>query len=426
MMDKLLVNKTYTLSGKKILLIAFKYPPYAGVGGFRWSKLSKYLAEMGYKIHVVTVNWKQYGDNTYITDVQHPNIVIHRIPSLYPHNLRYKPFEHNLIGNFKRILRHLFFKFLNLIWYEDEAHFWGYSLLPFCEQMIENENIKNVIATGHPFMANHWAAKLKQKHPEINLIQDFRDPWNDDAIRFLPLKQMAKKSLQHEIFTLNNCDVLITVSDGLMDLLAKKISANIDMAVIRNGFDIDICKKKPIKRDFNLIYGGSLWAGREEPLDSFLKAVASIVREIPDLKIMFYGSFPFGLIKKYPKLFSDGVISTYSPVSPDQIQILMYESFACLLFNARIYPYAVSTKIYEYASLKRPILCVNYGGEIDDLIKKHQLGTSVNGDDINQIKEGILKLYNLWKENPYYEISSVGLEIYHYKNLAKMFEKYLK
>jgi len=408
---------------KNILLIAFKYPPYAGVGGFRWSKLSKYLAEMGYTIHVVTVKWKQHGDNTYLEDVKHPNIIIHRIPSLYPHNLKYKPFKKNLIGEFKRILRHLFFKIVNIFWYEDEAQYWGYSLLPFCERLIIEEDIKNVIATGHPFMANYWAAKLKQKNPEINLIQDFRDPWNDDVIRYLPLKQMVKKSENHEIFAINNCDFLVTVTNGLMDLYYEKARREINKTVIRNGYDIDICQKKSIKRDFNIIYAGSLWAGREEPLEAFLKSLVSIIKDIPEMKISFYGSFPSGLVKKYSKLFDEKIIFTYSPVSPDQVQKIINESFACLLFNSRVYPYALSTKIYEYASLKRPILCVNYGGEIDDVIQKHNLGLSVNGDDINQINEGILKLYGLWKENPYFEIIPTGLEIYHYKNLAKMIEK---
>jgi len=60
------------------------------------------------------------------------------------------------------------------------------------------------------------------------------------------------------------------------------------------------------------------------------------------------------------------------------------------------------------------------------LIKRHKLGISVNGDDIGQIEKEILKLYDTWQHDPYYEISPEGLEIYHYKNLAKEVEKYFK
>jgi len=411
---------------KKILLIAFKYPPYAGVGGFRWSKLSKYLAEMGYKIHVVTVNWKQYGNNTYINDVEHPNIIIHKIPSLYFHNLKYKRYNNSFIGNIKHIIKAISFKLINLIWYDDEAQLLGYSLLPFCSKLIENENVKNVIATGHPFMVNYWAARLKKTNPKINLIQDFRDPWNDDEIRTLPLKLMAKKSLQHEIFAMNNCDVLFAVTKGLLNLLSKKIYTPVEKVVVPNGFDTDIIEKNVLKRSFTFIHAGALYSGREEPLEAFLRVVTNIETIVPEIKVFFYGSFPNNLKKQYNNLFKTGVVTHFPPVSPEKIHKLMYESFSCLQFNARIYDYLVSTKIYEYASLRRPTLSINYSGEIDTLIKKHKLGISVNGDDIEQIQEAILKLYDIWKQSPYYEISPEGLEMYHYRNLAKQVAKYLK
>ena len=410
---------------KKILLIAFKYPPYTGVGGFRWSKLSKYLAEMGYKIHVVTVNWKQYGDNTYINDVQHPNIIIHRIPSLYPHNLKYKPFEHNLIGNFKRILRYLFFKIINIIWYEDEAQFLGYTLLPFCDQLIKNENIKNVIATGHPFMANYWAAKLKTKHPEINLIQDFRDPWTENPFKSYPIKKCEKKSMEHEIFALNNCDVLFAVTKGLVKMFSKKTCTDVKKITIPNGFDIDHNRRENISRDFTFIYAGSLYNGRDEPFESFLKAIENIEKNIPEIRICIYGSFPNSIRKNHKKMFMTGKIKGYSPVSPSKIHELMYQSFICLHFNARPFNYLVSTKIYEHAAMKRPTFSVNYGGDIEDLINNHNFGISVNGDDVGQIENELIELYELWKSDPAYEISPRNLDKFDYKNISEEVVKYL-
>ena len=277
---------------KKILLIAFKFPPYAGVGGFRWSKMSKYLVDMGYIIHVVTVNWKQYGGNTLLEDVQHRNIIIHRLPSLYFHNYKYKPYDDTISGKIKRIFRYSFFKIINTIWYEDEAQQWGYFLIPFCEKLIKDEKIKNIIATGHPFMANYWAAKLKHKHPEINLIQDFRDEWNDDPNRSFICKYFVKKSQKHETFVLNNCNVLIAVTAGLMDLLSKKTDINVNKAIIPNGYNSEIYAKKTIKRDFNLIYAGSLWAGREEPFEIFISVLENVAPKIPELRVDIYGSFP--------------------------------------------------------------------------------------------------------------------------------------
>lgn len=414
------------MNEKKILLIAFKYPPYSGVGGFRWSKLSKYLAEEGCVLHVVTVNWKKYGNNTLLEDIHHPNIIVHRIPSLYFHNFKYRPFNSNLTGKIMRVLRYLFFRAINLFWYEDEAHFWGYTLLPFCKKLIIRENITNVIATGHPFMANYWASRLKIIMPEINLIQDFRDEWNDDPNRSFIWSFYKKKSLQHEIFSVNRCDVLIAVTDGLLKLLEARKHECSEMAVIPNGFDFEISNKPPIKRHFNFIYAGKLWAGRAEPFDSFMSVVEKLRPEIPELRIDVYGSIPDDLRSKYDLLLKDGTLSILSPVSHEKIQEIMYESFVCLLFNARIYPWARSTKIYEHASLKRPTFCINYGGEIDKLIKTHDLGVAINGEKPEEIEEEILNLYKIWKQDPGYEISPRNIEQFHYRNLAKEYKNYLK
>lgn len=412
---------------KKVLLIAFKYPPYAGVGGFRWSKFSKYLAEMGYTVHVVTVKWKQYGDNVFLNDVQHPNIIIHRIPSLYFHNYRYRKYGKNFVGNLQHLCRGAFFKLMNLIWYDDEAQFWGYALLPFCTNLIEEEDIKNVIATGHPFMANYWAAKLKEKLPSINLLQDIRDPWNDDPLKPYPFAFQSKRSVQREIYSFNTCDTFITVSDGLMELLENKIHSDVRKVMIPNGFDMKpsgSSLQEPLKRDFSFIYAGNLFCGREEPLDSLLKAVENLGDRIPEIKLNFYGSFPLAFKNKYSKLFKKGIISYHSPVSSKKIQSLMYESFVCLQLNARIYCYARSTKIYEHAFLRRPTLSVNYGGEIDSLIKVHKLGVSVNGDDNDIIEKELLRFYEIWKNDPCYQINPESLEQYNYSCLTKKLIEY--
>ena len=42
----------------KLLIIAFKFPPYGGVGSFRWSKFTKYLAKSENKVNVLTIKWK--------------------------------------------------------------------------------------------------------------------------------------------------------------------------------------------------------------------------------------------------------------------------------------------------------------------------------------------------------------------------------
>ena len=252
-----------------------------------------------------------------------------------------------------------------------------------------------------------------------------RPSWAENPFKAYPIKRYKKKSIQHEIFALNHCDILFTVTNGLMDLFSKKIYVNVKKMMIPNGFDINHYMGKNITRNFTFIYAGSLYNGRDEPFESFLKAIENIEKNIPEIRICIYGSFPNRIKKKYKKMFLTGKIKSYSPVSPRKIYELMHQSFVCLHFNARPFSYAVSTKIYEHAAIKRPTFSVNYGGDIDDLIKKHNFGISVNGDDVGQIENELLELYELWKSDPAYEISPRNLNKFDYKNITEEVVKYL-
>ena len=140
---------------KKIILIAYKFPPFAGVGALRWSKMSKYLAEMGFVIHVFTIDWTtSLGDHTYSDDVKHKNIIIHRIPSGYFKVLN--PGKNRYINKLKYYLE-------QFAYYDDEAQRWGPHLIPAVETLMKKEAINTVIATGHPFQAIRWANRNKKE-----------------------------------------------------------------------------------------------------------------------------------------------------------------------------------------------------------------------------------------------------------------------
>lgn len=368
-----------------ILLIAFKYPPYAGVGGFRWSKLSKYLAKMGYIVHVVTVHWEINGPNTLMDDVNHSNIIIHRISSGYPHNFKYRSYPKTKYGDVKRVFRYLVLKAVNTIGYEDEAHNWGRYLLPYCKQLIDEENITTVIATGHPFMANYWAAQLKKDVPEIHLIQDFRDPWVQSPTYHQSKKKChIRKAVEYMNFSLEYADVCVCVTNGLIDEYKKYYNQK-KYALITNGYDDETLQnvvsselslnKKP--RNIYITHIGSVTNGRDHMLDRLFEALVDHDNTI----FCFAGYVPERSLKLYKKLSEEQRIIDFGVLSPEDALSLVQQSDIALHLNADIVPYLVSTKVYEYAALGRPILSINGGGEIDTLLSENQWGVSINYKD---------------------------------------------
>lgn len=412
------------MTDKKILIIAFKFPPYPEVGGYRWAKFSRCFADNGYKVHVITVKWKNRKNQSWNKDIIHDNILIYQIPSLYFHNLKYHKFSKNIFGWFLNKLRNQVLKLSYIFYFVDEAQYWGKKMIPHAKEIINKEKIKYVISTGGPFMSNYWASVLKTNMPGIKLIQDLRDEWNDT--RKFVLKYHKVKSYEYEDYALNNCDAVVTTSIGLRELFSKKINnKNVKQYLIYNGYDEGSIKKIQFKnqikrkRDFSFIYAGSLNNERDQVLDIFLNVVNINIRKFNNITIFIYTSDCKGIDIKYAELVKNKNLIINNSIPQEELFKFIDESFVALHFMPVSQKYIVSIKLFEYGILKRPILSINAGGDSEYLIKKHNLGYSVKYDNETGILGTIIKLYKIWQNDPFYRIEPIGLDKYSYKNLSK-------
>lgn len=398
------------MKNKKILLIAFKFPPYPGVGGYRWSKLSKYLARLGYQVHVVTIDWKMTGANTLLEDVQHENIKIHRISSGCPHNLRQKKLGNRYFNYAKNLL--LTKVIDQLFFWDDEAQRWGRYLIPFCKQLISKERIKVVIATGHPFQAIRHAVTLKASLPDIKLIADFRDPWIQHPGYQVSIRryQVAKDWLR---FVLKNCNLNVCVTQGLIEQY-RPFYPEANFVSIHNGVDTEIVQKLPTAQiEYDFVHVGNISNGREVPCSVFLETMAQIK---PDAKVLLVGNMP-RKIYEYKKYLSN--LSINPPVSQEKAFNFVQMSRYALQFNAEVVPYLLSTKVYEYPALGVPTISINYGGEIEKLILENDWGCSINlcKDSIHDKLRGFLG-------SPTRAVSFD--QKYCYNNIAKAYSNYIE
>lgn len=410
----------------KIAVVSFKSPPYSEVGAYRWAKFLRYLAN-NYIIHLVTVNWVSSFYQPWHDDIKHKNIVIHRISSLYPHNLKYHKYSKSFSGKILDKIRNQIIKFLSFFYYIDEAQFWGFTLIPCLKRLIKNEDIKLIIATGAPFMANYWVSFFKEKiNKDIILIHDFRDEWNE--YRNFLFKWQKKQSIKKELFTLYNCDALVTVSNGLKELFMKK-NNKLFVEIIPNGYDSSIEQNlifnEKIRRDFSFIYAGSLSNERDKVLFEFLSIVNECKKKYPEIKIKLFISYndQKKIKRLFRELISEKILVIKDLIPQDHLFREIYNSFVALHVMPECQRFIISIKLFEYAFLKRPVFSLNAGGDTDELIKEYKLGYSVDYRNRKEIYSALLELYNIWKDNPSYEIDfDEKLKDYSYKNLAKKYE----
>jgi glycosyltransferase involved in cell wall biosynthesis len=340
---------------------------------------------------VVTVDWRGGGPNTLLQDVQHPNITIHRIPSGYPHNLRHRVFKNRLINGVKNTIfvyglnRHFF--------YDGEAQHWGRYLLPRCEEILEQENIEVVIATGGPFQANRWAAMLKKRNQHIRLIQDFRDPWADDVAKSRSKPQLENIRVWQKM-SVETADCVVTVTDGLLKRYLHNTCQQ-NGYIISNGYDPDDADVQvdgvSPETDFSFIYIGDIAPSRQESLERFLEAVRQVRSDIPNIRVVLVGGHRKMPEERLSDLIEGGVLELRPYVPQRTVFEMVKRHTYALQLNAKLYPYLVSTKIYEYGMLGVPTVSLNYGGEIEGLVLDRDLGysVSVEEDDIAAFLTGL-------------------------------------
>jgi len=379
---------------KKILLIARNFPPMGGVGTRRWSKFSKYLAKKGYIVHVITIDYKYTDKVNWLHDVEHPNIIIHRIKSNYP----------------KWILRHKKRSFIEKKIFEivrlsygatrnwlDNAQGWEKQLIPYASQLLKKHSIKNLIVTAAPCSVAYMTSIIKVENPEINLIVDFRDKWNDEpqykygsAIKSFKRKE---KSVYMELLTMTVANKIIVTTNTIKQNFSSIYNhCSSKYITIHNGYDREDYTNtwKPQKKENNklkLVYFGSLLGRQPEALDLIYEAIKKIDDPFftDQFRIDVYGVASANYKNPNPKTCH------FMPLTPSGNVAKILKDYHCglsILDMERSNVFA--TKAFDYMAMKMPILHISNKGELYNLFRAK--GQYTSNYDIDNMMKTLLTL----------------------------------
>lgn len=419
---------------KKILLIAFKFPPYGEIASKRWAKYAKYLVKRGFTVHVVTVFWRTKSiKKTWIEEVQSEKIIIHRIPSLSFHNLSIYSFKNNFVGKILKKIRTFLFRLLRIFYSIDDAQHWGYSLIPYCKKLIKREGINTIIATGQPFMVNYWAARLSVK-TGIPLINDFRDSWNEGPLKKYFLSK--SKSIARQRYAIENSRYITFTSEGMKRMLIDyfNIEDEDKIHVLYNGYDEDdfiAIGNSKRNSHFVISYAGGLSFGRENCLYTVLEQIKKLsvsgLMELENVEINLYGASKKNGNETYIDLLKQKTLKLHGKVAPTEALEHLSQSDLVLLLNSKIFPCALSSKLFEQMRLGVPMLVITPKGDISDICSTYNIQTFTE-DQESEIENYILGIYMSWKHRKSirrgYTWKEIG--IYSYESQVDHLEKLVR
>ncbi|MGD0121951.1 MAG: glycosyltransferase [Candidatus Limnocylindrales bacterium] len=304
-------------TARRVLVIAYYFPPLGGVGVQRTLKYVKYLPENGWQPVVITPARPAYTvrDATLLNELQ-ADLQVERTGSFEPARL---PAAVEAFLSRRRLASsatdahvgqattslpaRLLTKSMilwNRVWapflFPDAAVGWVGAASKRGLQVHKRAPVDAIYSTSGP-VSCHLVARKIAARTGLPWIADFRDPWIGNAFNSKPRGLNAYRQRRMESGIVAWADRLIFPTQGVMKAYAERYPlASAKMLVIPNGYDVADFPSPvgPVRtgksgtdgevasRRFRLVYAGSLYG--EQELEIFLKGLEQVAARRPDIK----------------------------------------------------------------------------------------------------------------------------------------------
>lgn len=359
---------------KEVLIISYFYPPCTLTAAQRPAGWVKYLSSFGFKPIVVTRNWEvaltQPEDQLRDSGKE---VVVETTDSFEIHYLPYRAtVRDRLFNSTNRLLKKSskIFTFIESIGENYSNRFIPFrNLFDYSEKLIEQHTFSALIITGNPFVQFRFGYLLNKKY-KIPWIADYRDDWTTSEIiqpkgklsRFLHSIQQ-----QSEQKWVGTSSLVTSVSEVYTDRISEFVT--VPGATILNGFDALL--PKIVNDDFTtfkITYNGTLYDTQD--IETFIRVVIRCI-EVYSEKIKIQVQFP-GLAydscqeKRVKKLILgyDSFFLITARIPKSEVLILQQTSDFLLMLTHSEKKGIPSSKLYEYLSIQRPIICFPSDGDI--------------------------------------------------------------
>ena len=443
---------------KNVLCIVYFFPPIGGSGVQRSLKFIKYLPLYGATPIVSTV--KEGHNFAYDTEmikevpssvkiyrsnsgeklwlrkqIESGNKFIIKAKRLIGSINKYKDKKEeyqdteSLKDQVKYTIKDKVFRYLEYNHYvpDSKIRWYKHAVKDIKKRIITNENIDIIFSTSYPYTDHLIALEIKKT---INKpwVADFRDPWVDNKFiydRYDEKRKVKERALEREVVTY--ADKIINVTDYITQQYIERYPEFKDKFItITNGFDINDKVSIDLEKDkFIINYSGIVTDGQDPNI--IISAIKMIIKENSNFNNDFIINFTGSIHEKYMYLFEDEElknkikVNSYIPHSEVLKEMKKASINLIILPNIEESKGIYTGKIFDYILSERPILGVMpSGGVASNLINSTGIGKSIGFDDINEAKEFIESIYDLWKKGDNLNTNSSEIcKEFERKNLTK-------
>ena len=423
---------------KKVLFIAYHFPPIGGSGVQRSLKFVKYMPQLNWTPLVCTVE-KGHNfayDKTLLEEIPTGAIVyrsnsgetlflremienINRGLSLFRKENVYTTNNNNnnILSTNKASIKDKIFRYLEYNYFipDTKIRWYKHAVKDIKKRILKNNNIDIIYSTSSPYTDHLIALEIK-KQTNKPWIADFRDPWVGNVfISNNYSEKRIKKEALMERAVIENADKIIMVTDRITQSYKARYPEYLDKFItITNGFDsedkVDI---KVSKEKFIINYSGILTENQSP--ETLLSALEKLCEDVEGFKENLQVNFTGLVIPEYEALLNKSIIreniliSKYIPHKDIIIKMSEASINLVILADKEESKGVFTGKIFDYILANRPILGIMpVEGEASNLINNKKMGLAINHGEDKEVYNFIKKIYIKWVENEVLELNMMN------------------
>ena len=394
---------------RRVLIIAYYFPPMGLSGVQRVAKLVKYLPQAGWQPVVLTVKPGAYFafDDTLLREVVASGVHIERTNSWDPTRLISRTSRIvELPSEKKRGLLTAISQYLLL---PDNKIGWYPFAVNRGKKLLNQETYDAIYVSAPPYTSLIIGTALS-KWANVPLVIDYRDDWLGNPRHTYPTKLHRTLHSVLERWVLRRASYVTAINDVIVKSIEHRhqLSGSKKVAIIPQGFDsadmlnsfdqVTNCTGK-----FKILYTGVFYDAQKP--DTFLYALARAidVAGIPAdrIRATFLGLVPSYFNEMVSKLGLEEVVEYRGYVDhTETVKSMLNADVLWMIIGHRKGAEGISTgKLYEYMGTLKPILALIPNGTARRALKPYKAARICDPDDVLGTTEAMHTLYQEWLQD---------------------------
>ncbi|MBI4429503.1 MAG: glycosyltransferase family 4 protein [Ignavibacteriales bacterium] len=393
---------------RKVLMIAYYFPPMGLSGVQRTVKFAKFLPKFGWKPTILTVEPTGYFaiDNSLLKEVEDAGVRILRTGSFDANRLFRK---RGVVRMPPEWVRKTLQFFGDVFLIPDTKIGWKRRALKAARELLHKEHFDLIFATAPPQTDFLIGEELKRQF-SLPLVLDYRDAWLEYPFKYFPTPLHTFLHRRMERRVVKASYRIITTHRRVKEGLLKRYRflGYHDVVLITQGFDEeDFSSKERLSRPgvMNIVHAGTFYAGRNPA--TLLLALSRVLHDNPQVRgritVTFVGNVRERDRKLVKKLRLQNEVSF--PGYLEHRECVNQLQSADVLWFVMDDDNSSPGKLYEYFGSRKTILASVIDGYTKQLLEECKAAIWVSPQDVQAHVNALLDLFSLFEKKKLPKVS---------------------